>query len=287
MPRPIYLDYAATTPLDGQVREAMLPFLGDKWGNASSVHRWGQEVRRALDAARDTVAASLGCQSGEVYFTSGGTESDNMALLGVLLAARDRGRDHLVTTAIEHHAVLDCARFAHKTLGFALTVVPPDREGRIAPDAIADALTDRTALVSVMHANNEIGTLQPVAEIARLAHARGAYFHSDAVQTWGQIPLDVDALGVDLLTLSAHKIYGPKGAGVLYVRKGTPLTPLHHGGQQEREKASGYRKCRRACWFGRSGPPSPLLARDGSGPPPSPCAMPLSPIFALAFPTPA
>jgi len=236
----IYLDHAATTPVDPRVREAMLPFLSNEnFGNASSVHAWGQAARRAIDAARDTLAQAVGAQAGEIYFTSGGTEADNTALLGVLLAGRDRGRDHLVTTTIEHHAVLDCALFAQKTLGFRATFVPVDSDGLVDVAAIREVVTPRTALVSVMHANNEIGTIQPVAEIAAVAYARGAYFHTDAVQTFGQMPLNVDTLGADLMTLSAHKIYGPKGVGALYVRQGMRLTPWLHGGQQEREKRAG------------------------------------------------
>jgi cysteine desulfurase len=252
--RQVYLDYAATTPMDPQVREAMLPFLGpEAFGNASSVHRWGQDVRRALDRARDAVAAALAvADAGEVYFTSGGTEADNTALIGVLLAGRERGRDHLVTTTIEHHAVLDCARFAETVLGFRVTYVGVDEYGRVDPAAVADAVTDRTALVSVMHANNEIGTIQPVAQIARAARERGAYFHTDAVQTFGQLPVSVEDLGADLVTVSAHKIYGPKGAGALYVRKGTRWLPWLHGGQQEREKRAGTENAAAVVGFGKA-----------------------------------
>jgi cysteine desulfurase len=230
----------------------MLPFLGEEFGNPSSVHRFGQDVRRALDNARDTIAASIGADSSEIYFTSGGTEADNTALLGVLLAGRERGRDHLVTTTIEHHAVLDCAHFAEKTLGFSVTYVPVDEYGRVAPEAIADAVTDRTALVSVMHANNEVGTVQPIAEMARRVREKGAYFHTDAVQTYGQMPLNVDTLGVDLLTLSAHKIYGPKGVGALYVRRGVRWIPWLHGGQQEREKRAGTENAPAIIGFGKA-----------------------------------
>lgn len=249
----IYLDYAATTPVDPLVREAMLPFLGEAaFGNPSSVHAYGQDVRRAIDRARDAVAGAVGCHPSEIYFTSGGTEADNTAVLGVLLANRERGRDQLVTTTIEHHAILDCARFAEKTLGFSVTPVPVDGDGRVDPDAVEAAMTERTALVSVMHANNEIGTIQPIAEIARRVRQRGAYFHADAVQTFGQMPLDVDALGVDLMTISAHKIYGPKGVGALYVRRGTRFTPWLHGGQQEREKRAGTENAAGIVGFGRA-----------------------------------
>jgi cysteine desulfurase len=235
----IYLDYAATTPVDPVVREAMLPYLGEAFGNPSSVHRVGQDVRRAVDAARDVIAATIHCHSSELYFTSGGTEADNTALLGVLLGGRERGRDHLVTTTIEHHAVLDCARFAEKFLGFRVTYVPVDTVGRVDMNHLTAAVTERTALVSVMHANNEIGTIQPLAEISRIARQYGAFLHTDAVQTLGQFSLNVDMLGVDLMTLSAHKIYGPKGVGALYIREGVPFIPYLHGGQQEREKRAG------------------------------------------------
>jgi cysteine desulfurase len=248
--RRIYLDYAATTPIDPAVRDAMLPYLGERFGNPSSVHQAGQEVRRAIDRARDAVAESIGADGGEIYFTSGGTEADNMALLGVLLAGRERGRDHLICAVTEHHAVLDCAKFAETTLGFRVTYLPVDEWGRVDPEAVGEALTDRTALVSVLHANNEIGTVQPVAEIARRARERGAYFHTDAVQTYAAFPLDVATLGADLLTLSAHKIYGPKGVGALYLRAGVPFVPWLHGGQQEREKRAGTENAAGIVGFG-------------------------------------
>ena len=250
----IYLDYAATTPVDPAVRDAMLPFLGEEgFGNPSSVHRVGQYVRRAIDGARDTIAAEIGADSSEVYFTSGGTEADNTAVLGVLLAARaETGRDHLVTTVTEHHAVLDCARWAETILGFRVTYLPVDGEGFVDPNRVADAVTEQTALVSVMHANNEIGTIQPIREIAHRAHQCGAYLHTDAVQTLGQMPLNVNSLQVDLMTLSAHKIYGPKGSGALYVRRGVRWTPWLHGGQQEREKRAGTENAAGIVGFGKA-----------------------------------
>lgn len=247
----LYLDYAATTPTDPAVREVMLPFFGERFGNPSSIHRVGQEVRRALDAARDTVANGIGADPGEIYFTSGGTEANNTALLGVLLAAREQGRDHLITSAAEHHAVLDTALFARE-LGFQVSVLPVDSHAQVQPAALAEALTDKTALVSVMHANNEVGTINPISTLAALTHQRGAAFHTDAVQTLGQLPIDVNTLGVDLMTLSSHKIYGPKGVGALYVRRGTRFSALLHGGSQERQKRPGTENVPGIIGFGKA-----------------------------------
>jgi cysteine desulfurase len=249
---PIYLDYAATTPTDPEVAAAMLPFLSGpaSYGNPSSIHRYGREARAAVDAARDAVAALIHADYGEIYFTGSGTEADNLALIGTLWAAPPE-RDHLVTTAIEHHAVLHAAHFL-QTQGYAVTIVPVDSEGLVSPDAIAAALTDRTALVSVMQANNEIGTIQPIAEIAQIAHARGAKFHTDAVQTAGLLPMDVRALDCDLLSLSAHKIYGPKGIGALFIKSGTKVSPLLHGGAQEREKRAGTENVAAIVGFGKA-----------------------------------
>ncbi len=247
----IYLDYAATTPLRPEVRLAMEPYLSpDGFGNPSSLHTDGQRAKRALDAARDIVADALGCRFAEISFTSGGTESDNAALVGVLLANKSRGT-HLITTAVEHEAVTETARFL-QTLGFQVTVLPVDEFGTVSPQSVADALMDETVLVSVMHANNEVGTIQPLREIAEIVHARGAFLHSDAVQTFGQLPVTVDALGVDLLTVSAHKIYGPKGAGALYVRSGIAIEPLLHGGGQERERRSGTENVPAIVGFGEA-----------------------------------
>ena len=256
---PIYLDYAATTPTDARVLDAMLPFLSGpgSLGNPSSIHGYGRQARGGVDEARDHVARLIGADYGELYFAGSGTEADNLALIGTL-RAQTGDRNHLVTTEIEHHAVLHAAHFL-QTQGFAVTVVGVDKHGLVSPDDIADAITDKTALVSVMHANNEIGTIQPIADIAHLAHTRGALFHTDAVQTAGQIPLDVRALDCDLLTLCAHKMYGPKGVGALYIRQGTKVSPLIHGGAQEREKRAGTENVAAIAGFGKAA--ELLLAR--------------------------
>ncbi|MGH9402374.1 MAG: cysteine desulfurase family protein [Terriglobia bacterium] len=239
--RRVYLDHNATTPLAPEVFEAMKPYLMDGFGNASSVHAWGQEARAAVEEARESVARLLNAASGEIVFTSGGTESDNTALFGMVEAASARlsgGRPHVVTTSIEHPAVLNAAQALEKR-GAAVAFVRPGSDGVIDPAEIGRALTPETALISVMHANNELGALQPLEEIGRIAQERGVPFHTDAVQSVGKVPVDVRKMGVKLLSLSAHKINGPKGVGALYVRKGVPFRPLLYGGHHERDRRPG------------------------------------------------
>ncbi len=242
MPPPLYMDANATTPLLPEVVAAMSPFWTEHFANPSSVHQPGQRARAALEHAREQVAQLLACAPAEVLFTSGGTESDNLALAGILhhvLAEDPSQRPHLITTSIEHDAVLRTAQVLAERHPIDLTVLPCTATGLVEPATLAAALTPRTRLVSVMLANNETGVLQPVRELAQLAHAAGALFHTDAVQAAGKLPLAVNDLGVDLLTLSGHKLYGPKGTGVLYLRRKTALATLHHGGPQERQRRAG------------------------------------------------
>ena len=238
---PIYMDYNATTPVDPEVLEAMLPYFREEFGNAASRnHVFGWNAESAVDRAREQVAALLGCKPQEIVFTSGATESDNLAVKGVAWASRDKG-NHIITSRIEHHAVLDaCKRLERE--GFQVTYLPVDPTGLVDPAAVEAAITDRTVLVSIMMANHEVGTIEPIAEIGRIARARGVPFHTDAVQACGKVPVNVDALHVDLLSITAHKMYGPKGAGALYVRMGKPrvtLVPLLDGGGHERGRRSG------------------------------------------------
>ncbi|MGQ9464736.1 MAG: cysteine desulfurase NifS [bacterium] len=230
----IYLDYAATTPLHPDVFEVMKPYFLEKFGNPSSIHSYGIEAREAIEKARTTIANTLGANSDEIIFTSGGTESDNMAIKGVAYAMAHKG-DHLITSKIEHHAVLEPLIFLQKQ-GYKVTFLPVDKYGIVDPDDVKKAITDKTILVSIMHANNEIGTIEPIPEIAQVCRERGVYFHTDAVQSFGAINTNVNELGVDLLSISAHKFYGPKGVGALYIRKGTRIDPLLHGGAQEMGK---------------------------------------------------
>ncbi|AAM25595.1 cysteine desulfurase [Caldanaerobacter subterraneus subsp. tengcongensis MB4] len=233
----IYLDNAATTPVDKRVLEAMLPYYSDVFGNPSSLYSYGQEAKKAIEEAREKVAKALGADSDEIYFTSGGSESDNWALKGVAYALKDKG-NHIITTEIEHHAVLNTCRYLEKE-GFKVTYLPVDEYGLVKPEDLKKAITDKTILVSIMFANNEIGTIEPIEELVKIAHEKNVYFHTDAVQAVGNVPIDVKKLDVDLLSLSAHKIYGPKGVGALYIKKGVKIHSLIQGGTQERNRRAG------------------------------------------------
>jgi cysteine desulfurase len=230
----IYLDYAATTPVDSRVLTAMRPYFDETFGNPSSVHRYGQQAEAAVDTARETVASVLGCGSDEIVFTSCGSESDNLALRGAALAMREKtGADWILTSRAEHHAVSKTAEQLEKYHGLKVEWLDTDEHGTVKPEVVEKAICDKTALVSVMYANNEIGTINPIAEIAGLCREKGILFHTDAVQAAAYLPVKVRALGVDLMSLGGHKFYGPKGVGVLYIRQGTPLLPVQTGGGQE------------------------------------------------------
>ncbi|MBE3067925.1 MAG: cysteine desulfurase [Chloroflexi bacterium] len=230
----IYLDYAATTPVDLRVLNTMLPYFNETFGNPSSVHRYGQQAEAAVESARETVAAALNCRPDEIVFTSCGSESDNLAIRGTALAMREKtGANWILTSRAEHHAVSKTAEQLEKHYGFQVEWLETDETGMVSPETVEKAICKDTAIVSVMYANNEIGTVNPVAEIAAICRAHHIPFHTDAVQAAAYLPVDVHSLGVDLMSLGAHKFYGPKGVGVLYVRKGTPMFPLQTGGGQE------------------------------------------------------
>ncbi len=231
---PIYLDYSATTPLDPRVLDAMLPYFGQDFGNPSSIHRYGQTAEAAVETARETCAQTLNCQPGEIIFTSCGTESDNLALRGVAFAARQHHKaNHILISPVEHHAITHTAEQLQRLFGFEVEFLPIDQYGQVHPQSVADRIRQDTALVSVIYANNEIGTINPVAEISTICRAAGIAFHTDAVQAGAYLSLDVQSLQVDLLSIGAHKFYGPKGVGALYVRKGTSMIPIQTGGSQE------------------------------------------------------
>jgi len=236
---PIYLDYSATTPIDPQVASVIEMHCRNTYGNASSVHSYGRIAKVVLEESRDIIARSIGAETAEIFFTAGGTESDNHAVIGTAFAQRRKyGKDHIIVSAIEHHAVLDSAEYL-KSHNFRVTLLPVDKNGIINIDALEGRITEKTALVSVMHANNETGAIQPIKEIAELTKKNHTVFHSDTVQTIGKIPVNVNNLGMDLLAISAHKIYGPKGIGAIYIRKGTDIDALLHGGSQERKNRAG------------------------------------------------
>jgi cysteine desulfurase len=248
MNRQVYLDHNASTPVHPEVVEAMLPYFSERFGNPSSVHGFGREAREGLETAREQVAHFLRVGKEEVVFTSGGTESDNMAVKGVALA---RGRGHIITSRIEHHAVLRAVETL-ETQGFAATYLDVDGYGMVDPDALRRAIRPDTILISLMHANSEIGTIQPARQLGAIARERGIPFHMDAVQTFGKVPIDLDAFNIDMLSFSSHKIYGPKGVAGLYIRKGTKMVSLQHGGEHERRRRAGTENVAGIVGFGRA-----------------------------------
>ena len=246
----VYLDHSATTPVDLEVADLMMRYYTEKYGNPSSVHSFGREAKQALEAARLQVAELIGAKPQEVTFTSGGTEADNLAIIGTVEALRKKGK-HIITSCIEHHAVLETCEYLAKN-GFDLTIIPADAEAMISVEDIRKAIRPDTILISVMHANNEVGSIQPIAEIGKLAKEHGIIFHVDAVQSLGKLPINVEEMNIDLLTVSSHKIYGPKGVGALYIRKGVRIVPLVHGGGQEKKRRSGTENTPGIIGFGKA-----------------------------------
>ncbi len=233
----IYLDHNATTPLHPEVLEAMLPYFKEKFGNASSIYGFGRDAKVALEDAREKTAEIIGASSSEIFFTSGGTESDNLAIKGTAFANRKKGK-HIITSKIEHHAILESCKFLEKE-GFEVTYLPVDSQGKVDPEDLRKAIRDDTTLVSIMYANNEVGIIQPIEKLCKIAREKGVYFHTDAVQAVGKIPIEVQKLDVDMLSMSGHKIYGPKGVGAIFIRKGLRITPWSHGGHHERSRRAG------------------------------------------------
>lgn len=250
MVRPIYMDHSATTPVDPEVFNEMIPYFTDRFGNASSIHLYGQDARRAIDKARAQVAQLINASPQEIIFTSGGTEADNLAIVSFMTANQAKG-NHLVTSAIEHHAVLETCEHLAKQ-GFELTVLPVTAEGIVETQALQESLKPSSKLVSIMHANNEVGAIQDIKELASISHTAGAVFHTDAVQSMGKVPIDVKTMGIDMLSASSHKLYGPKGVGCLYIRKGIRLPSLLHGGGQERKMRPGTENVPAIVGFGKA-----------------------------------
>lgn len=248
--RKVYLDHSATTPVDPEVADLMMKYYTEIYGNPSSVHSFGQEAKKGLEKAREQVAALIGAESREITFTSGGTEADNLAILGTAEALRGKGK-HIITTAIEHHAVLETCEYLEKN-GFALTILPVNEEGLVSVEEVKKAIRPDTILITLMHANNEMGAIQPVEEIGKIAKEHGVRFHVDAVQSLGKIPVNVNQMNVDLLTISSHKIYGPKGVGALFIRKGARISPIFHGGAQEKKRRSGTENTPGIIGFGKA-----------------------------------
>lgn len=247
----VYLDHTATTPLAPEVLEAMKPYFGEAFGNASSIHSFGRQAKLALEESRETIAKSIGAGFDELFFTSGGTEADNHALRGVVEAAKKRGKTHIIVSAVEHHAVLHPAERLREE-GVEVTTVPVDEHGMVNPHEIRNAITPHTCLISVMHANNEVGTVEPIAVIGAIGRERGVVVHSDAVQTLGKIPISVNALNVDVLSFSAHKLCGPKGVGAIYIRKGTKIDSFLNGGAQESNRRAGTENVPSAVGFAKA-----------------------------------
>lgn len=247
----IYFDNAATTAVESEVVEAMLPYFTEIYGNASSPHGFGREAHKVMEKAREQVADLIGAAPEEIYFTSGGTESDNLAIFGVLEAQEKKGK-HIITSSIEHHAILHTCEYLEKARGVEVTYLPVDENGLVNPKDVEAAIRPDTVLITIMLANNEIGTIEPIAEIAEIAKKHGVTFHTDAVQAVGAIPVDVNELKVDLLTLTAHKVYGPKGIGALYIRKGTRIKPIIHGGSHERNMRAGTESVAQMAGLGKA-----------------------------------
>lgn len=246
----VYMDYSATTPVKKEVLDAMLPYFSEHFGNPSSLYSIAQESKEALEKARGQVASLIGAKANEVFFTAGGSEADNWALEGVADALKDKG-NHIITTKIEHHAILHTAEYLEKH-GIDVTYLDVDAEGRVNPEDVEKAITDKTVIISIMMVNNEVGTIEPIKEIAEIAHNHGILLHTDAVQALGNVPIDVDNMGIDLMSMSGHKIYGPKGVGALYIRKGTKISNFIHGGAQEMKKRAGTENLAGIVGFGKA-----------------------------------